>query len=110
MARVEIPVVAFTRAGTVLPDALVGDMVNGHTLPNDGRVGLIITNTSADTEHNVTISLSRVVDGQPVTPRVETVGAATALAFGPFAPGDYGSAVAVAVDSASLTLLAVRVA
>ncbi|WP_328546801.1 hypothetical protein [Streptomyces platensis] len=109
MPRVEIPVVAFTRAGTVLPDALVGDTVNGHTLPNDGRVGLIVENTSTDTEHSVTISLSRVVDGQPVTPRVETVGMATALAFGPFAPGDYGSAVTIDVDSVSLTLLAVRV-
>jgi archaellum component FlaG (FlaF/FlaG flagellin family) len=109
VARVEIPVVAVTRDGTVMPDAIAGDTVNGHTLPNDGRVGLIVRNVSADTAFNLTISLTRTVDGQPVTPRVVTVPANTSKAFGPFAPGDYGSAVALDVDNASLTLLAVRV-
>lgn len=109
MARVEIPVVAVTRDGTVMPDALIGDTLNGHTLPNDGRVGLIVRNTSVDTAYNVTISLTRTVDGQPVTPRVVSVPANTSKAFGPFAPGDYGQAVALDVDNVSLTLLAVRV-
>ncbi|MCX4547290.1 hypothetical protein [Streptomyces sp. NBC_01500] len=110
MARVEIPVVAVTRDGTVMGDALVGDTVNGHMLPNDGRVGLIVRNLSADTPFNLTINLTRTVDGQPVTPRVVGVPASTAMALGPFAPGDYGSAVTFDVDSVSLTLLAVRVA
>ncbi|MFC9620277.1 hypothetical protein ACFTXM_09835 [Streptomyces sp. NPDC056930] len=109
MARVEIPIVAVTRDGTVMPNAVAGDTVNGHTLPNDGRVGLIVNNLSADTAFNLTISLTRTVDGQPVVPRVVAVPANTSKAFGPFAPGDYGSAVSVDVDSASLTLLAVRV-
>ena len=109
MARVEVPVVAVTRDGTVMPAEQVGDTVNGHTLPNDGRVGLIIRNTDALASHTMTINLTRTVDGQPVTPRVVTLPANQAKAFGPFNPGDYGSAVALDVDSASLTLLAVRV-
>jgi hypothetical protein len=92
-----------------MTDAVPGDVVNGHTLPNDGRVGLIVRNTSLDTAYNLTINLTRTVDGQPVTPRVVPVPANTSKAFGPFNPGDYGSAVALDVDNASLTLLAVRV-
>jgi hypothetical protein len=92
-----------------MPDAQVGDMVNGHALPNDGRVGLIVTNTSLETPGNLTITLTRTVDGQPVTPRVVPVPADTAKMLGTFNPADYGSAVALDVDSVSLTLLAVRV-
>ncbi|MGW2591652.1 hypothetical protein ACWCXC_15505 [Streptomyces sp. NPDC001515] len=105
----EIPVVAFTRAGTLMSAALVGDPVEGHTLPNDGRVGLMVTNSDT-VSRNVTIHLSRTVDGQPVTPRTLSVAAGTTLAFGPFAPGDYGTDVQVTVDSALLGLVAVRVA
>ncbi|MET8880569.1 hypothetical protein [Streptomyces rubiginosohelvolus] len=106
---VEIPVVAFTRAGTVMPSESVGDPELGHTMPNDGRVGLMVTNTSAEVVGNVTINLSRMVDGQPVTPRVIPVPVSTTLALGPFAPGDYGADVSIEVDVASLTLVAVRV-
>jgi hypothetical protein len=93
-----------------MPDAQVGDTVNGHMLTNDGRVGVIVRNVSTDTAYNLTIRLTRTVDGQPVTPRVIALPANTAKAFGPFNPGDYGSSVALDVDNASLTLLAVRVA
>ncbi|MFD4633343.1 hypothetical protein ACFVYR_34975 [Streptomyces sp. NPDC058284] len=106
---VEIPVVAFTRAGTAMPSAVVGDPTADHTLPNDGRVGLMVKNTSASVVGNVTINLSRMVDGQPVTPRVIPVPVSTTLALGPFAPGDYGADVGIGVDAASLTLVAVRV-
>ncbi|MFJ4960999.1 hypothetical protein ACIP6P_00770 [Streptomyces sp. NPDC088729] len=110
MPRIEIPIGACTRAGTMMPDPLPGDVLNGHAFPNDGRVGLIVRNTSVDTVHNVTINLSRTVDGQTVMPRVEPVAIGQALAFGPFSPGDYGTSVAINVDSAALTLMAVRVA
>ncbi|AUG87326.1 hypothetical protein HOS59_gp61 [Streptomyces phage Rowa] len=105
-----IPVVSFTRAGTVLPNAQVGDTVEGHTLENDGRVGLLVRNTDTLAPHNVTIALTRTVDGQSVTPRVVSVPADRSLALGPFAPGDYGSNVTITVDSVSLTLVAFRVA
>jgi hypothetical protein len=109
MARVEIPTVAFTRAGTVMPTAIAGDTVNGHTLPNDGRVGLVVKNTGSTTAHNVTINLARTVDGQTVTPRVESVAIGASKAFGPFNPADYGSDLSVDVDHAELTLIAYRV-
>lgn len=109
MARTEIPMVAFTRGGTAMPDAVAGDTANGHTLPNDGRVGLIVDNTDAAAAHSVTINLARTVDGQAVVPRTESVAAGTSKAFGPFNAADYGSDLAVDVDSASLTLIAVRV-
>ncbi|MFJ9318792.1 hypothetical protein [Streptomyces globisporus] len=110
MPRVEIPIGACTRAGTMMPDPVPGDVLSGHALPNDGRVGLIVTNTSVDTVYNVTINLSRTVDGQTVMPRVEPVPFGEALAFGPFSPGDYGTSVAIDVAHEALTLLAVRVA
>jgi hypothetical protein len=109
VARVEIPTVAFTRGGTTMPTAIPGDVTNGHTLPNDGRVGLIIDNTDAAVAHNVTINLARTVDGQSVVPRTESVPANTSKAFGPFSAADYGSDLSVDVDNASLTLIAVRV-
>lgn len=109
MARVEIPITSFTRAGTVMPEAIVGDSTEGHTLPNDGVTGLIVTNVSVDTAHNVTINLYRTVDGQSVVPRIESVPAGESHAFGPFPPADYGNSVAIDVDSAELTLNAVRV-
>ncbi|MGW6920836.1 hypothetical protein ACWGA9_06065 [Streptomyces sp. NPDC054950] len=109
MARTEIPIVAFTRAGTVMPTAQAGDVANGHALPNDGRVGLIVRNASTDTVHSVTIALSRTVDGQTVTPRVIALAFGQSRALGPFAPGDYGNDVHIDVDHADLTLLAVRI-
>lgn len=110
MPRVEIPIAAVTRDGTLMPDPIVGDTVNGHTLPNDGRVGLIVRNTSTDTTYNLTIGLTRTVDGQPVVARTVPVLPNTAKMLGTFAPGDYGTSVALDVNSVSLTLLAVRVA
>ncbi|MFE3409461.1 hypothetical protein ACFXMT_14325 [Streptomyces mirabilis] len=109
MARVDIPVVAFTRGGTVMADPITGDVANGHALANDGRVGLIVKNTSSTTQYNVTLRLSRTVDGQSVSPRVEPVPFGKSKAFGPFAPGDYGTSLLVDVDNVALTLIAVRV-
>jgi hypothetical protein len=110
MARVAIPLVAFTRDGSTMPADAVGDTVNGHVFANDGRVGLIVHNTDAAAAHNLTINLARTVDGQTVTPRVVSVPASTSKAFGPFDTGDYGANVNVDVNSASLTMVAVRVA
>lgn len=108
MPRVSVPVVAFTRAGTVMADAVTGDVTNGHSLANDGKVGLIVKNTSSTTQYNVTLRLSRTVDGQPVTPRVEPVAFGKSKAFGPFDPADYGATMLLDVDNVGLTLLAVR--
>jgi hypothetical protein len=91
-----------------MPTPLAGDVANGHTLPNDGHVGLIVKNTDSSAAHSVTITISRTVDGQTVAPRVTSVPANTSKAFGPFDAADYGSALLLSVDSALLTLVAVR--
>lgn len=106
---VEIPVVSFTRAGAAMPDAVPGDVSQGHTMPNDGRTGLMVTNADTEAAHTVTINLARTVDGQGVVPRTVSVPASTSVALGPFNPGDYGADLSVGVDSVSLTLIAVRV-
>lgn len=106
---VEIPVVSFTRNGTTMPLHVTGDVDQGHTMPNDGRTGLIVKNADAALEHVVTINLARTVDGQSVVPRTVSVPADTSVALGPFNPGDYGADVSIGVDSPSLSLIAVRV-
>ncbi|WP_158727282.1 hypothetical protein [Streptomyces sp. NRRL S-31] len=107
---VEVPIVTFTRSGNAMPDAVPGDTLLGHTVPNDGRTGLVVKNTDTAMPHVLTISLTRTVDGQAVVPRTVTVPASASLALGPFNQADYGADVGVTVDSASLTLLAFRVA
>lgn len=109
MARIEIPITSFTRAGSVMPAPIAGDTLEGHALPNDGKTGLIVANDSIDTTHTVTINLYRTVDGQSVVPRVESVPFGESHAIGPFPTSDYGNSVAIDVSSADLKLRAVRV-
>lgn len=109
MARVAVPITQFQRSGTDMPVALAGDVVEGNTMDNDGRTGLIVTNTSVSTVHNVTFTLFRTVDGQAVAPRVEAVPAGQSQGFGPFLAADYGGKLAINVDHAELKLQAVRI-
>lgn len=109
MARIEIPITSFTRAGSVMPAPIAGDTLEGHALPNDGKTGLVVKNESTTTDHTVTIHLSRVVDGQSVVPRTETVPFGESHAIGPFPAVDYGNSVAIDVSSSDLKLSAVRV-
>lgn len=107
MARVAVPIVSFTRAGASVPNAVTGDVTNGHSLANDGNTGLVVANTGA-TSHNVTINFYRTVDGQAVSPRIVSISAAETRAFGPFSSADYGATMNVDVDHAELTLRAYR--
>lgn len=108
MARTALAVSAFTRTGTVLPLATAGDTVNGHSMVNDGRTGLIVSNVGTTVSRSVTFTIARTVDGQTVAPRVEAVAFGTAQAIGPFPVADYGSTLLFAADNAELTFRAVR--
>lgn len=109
MARTAIAVTQSVRAGATLPAATVGDPVNNHSVPNNGKVVLLVENTGATTARSVTFAFSEKVDGQPVTPRVESVAVGETQVFGPFPPTEYGSTLLVDVDNAELTLLAIGV-
>lgn len=109
MARTAIPLTDFARNGAELDTAVAGDVTNGHVVPNDGHVGLLVMNASVADAHTLTIELFRTVDGQAVEPRIVAVPANVTLAVGPFPAGDYGASLSVDVDHADLSLVAVRI-
>lgn len=108
MALTDVPVTTFTRTGTVLPTATAGDVPNGHSMVNDGATGLIVTNTGSTVARTVTFTITRTVDGQAVSPRVESIPLSSAQAMGPFPVADYGTVLTFVVSHAELTLRAVR--
>ncbi|WP_338683921.1 hypothetical protein QD712_25775 [Streptomyces acidiscabies] len=110
MPRTAITATQATRAGTVLPAATAGDVVNGNQIANDGRIALIAKNTNgASTARTITFAFTKTVDGQTVTARAETIPAGETQVFGPFPPTDYGVTLAFNVDNAEITLQAVRI-
>ncbi|MFE5159167.1 hypothetical protein ACFRNT_11645 [Streptomyces sp. NPDC056697] len=109
MPRVNVPVVQFSRAGTVIPAAQAGDPVNNHYVDNDGRIGIIVENTGSTVPRTVTFRLSRTVDGQAVTPRAETIPVGEQQGFGPFDVSEYGGKMKIDVDNAELKLTVVRI-
>jgi hypothetical protein len=110
MPRTALAPVQATRAGTVLPAATAGDVVNGNSVANDGRIALIVKNTNgAATARTVTFAFTKTVDGQAVTARSETIPAGETQVFGPFPPTDYGTTLAVNADNAELTVQVIRI-
>ncbi|PWG13902.1 hypothetical protein DF268_08515 [Streptomyces sp. V2] len=110
MPRTALTPVQATRAGTVLPAAVAGDVANGNSVANDGRVVLVVKNTNASsTARTVTFAFTKTVDGQAVTARAETIPAGETQVFGPFPPTDYGTSLAVNADNAELTVQVIRV-
>lgn len=109
MARTAIAVTQSVRAGATLPAAAAGDTVNGNTVPNNGRVILLVENTGATTAHDITFAIAEKVDGLVAGPRVESVAIGETQAFGPFPPADYGSSLLVDVANAELTIQAIGV-
>ncbi|MEU7149198.1 hypothetical protein AB0B15_14350 [Streptomyces sp. NPDC045456] len=108
MARTVIAPTQATRAGTVLPAATAGDATNGHSVPNDARVILIVKNTGASSR-NITFLTARTIDGLTAPTRVEAIPAGETQIFGPFDPNDYGSSLAFDVTHAELTINVVRI-
>ncbi|MET8978552.1 hypothetical protein ABZX85_23330 [Streptomyces sp. NPDC004539] len=110
MPRTALTPIQATRAGTVLPAAVAGDVANGNGVANDGRVILIVKNTNASAvARTVTFAFTKTVDGQAVTSRAETIPAGETQVFGPFPPTDYGTSLAVNADNAELTVQVIRI-
>lgn len=106
MPRAAIPVTQSTRAGTTVPAATAGDTVNGHTVPNNGKLLLLVENTGTTVDRSITFTIAQKVDGLTAGPRVESIPVGETQIFGPFPPGDYGSSLLVDVDNAEVTILA----
>lgn len=110
MPRTSITATQASRAGTVLPAATAGDVANGNSIANDGRVVLIVKNTNgASTARTITFTTAKSVDGLTFPVRSETIPAGETQVFGPFPPTDYGTTLAFNVDNVELTVQAVRV-
>ncbi|MEU9333142.1 hypothetical protein AB0D49_08250 [Streptomyces sp. NPDC048290] len=110
MPRTNIAAVQASRAGTVLPAATAGDVANGNSTANDGRVVLIVKNTNASsTARTISFQTTVSVDGLTAPVRSETIPAGETQIFGPFSPNDYGKTLAYNADNAELTINAIRV-
>jgi hypothetical protein len=108
MPRTALAATQASRAGTVLPAATAGDVTNGNSVTNDGRVVLIVKNTGASSR-TITFQTARTVDGLTAPTRVETIPAGETQVFGPFSPNDYGDTLAFDVSNAELTINVIRV-
>lgn len=108
MPRTNIATTQASRAGTVLPAASAGDVVNGNSTPNDGRVVLVVKNTGASSR-TITFPTTVSVDGLTAPVRSESIPAGETQVFGPFSPNEYGTVLAYNVDNAELTINAIRV-
>ena len=107
MARTSLPHTNISRAG-VAPGAEVnGDVANGHTTVNDGRVLILARNSNgASTARTITFRLPGTVDGQSVTSRAVSIPAGASRYFGPFPTSVYPGKVEIDVDNAELKLTA----
>ena len=111
MAATPVPVTTITPAGVAQPAATVGDTANGHSVVNDGRTWLEVTNADAANPHTVTVGFARTVDGQAVTAKVWSIPAsATARRIRLGNTDDYGPVVGFTVDSAQLSFRAFNLA
>lgn len=109
MPRVNIPVTASSKGGTVEPAATVGDPVNNHVVDNDGKTMLRVTNTNAAaTARTLTLRIAKTVEGQSVAPIAEPIPAGQTQLFGPYDPAVYGNPMQLDVDNAELKLNAYK--
>ncbi|GAA0637329.1 hypothetical protein GCM10009535_12090 [Streptomyces thermocarboxydovorans] len=108
MPRTAISAIQASRSGTVLPAATAGDVANGNSCANDGRVILIVNNTG-ESERTITFQTAVSVDGLTAPVRSEAIPAGETQVFGPFSPNDYGNPLAFNVDNAELTINVIHV-
>ncbi|MFD5566638.1 hypothetical protein [Streptomyces cadmiisoli] len=110
MPRTNIAATQATRAGVVLPAATAGDVANGNSTANDGRVVLLVKNTNAaTTARTITFQTARTVDGLTAPVRSESIPAGETQVFGPFSPNDYGNVLAFNADHAEITVNVIRI-
>ena len=110
MARVAVPVTQITRAGVAPPTEVDGDVVNNHSVRNDGKVWVLARNSNGgSTARTVTFKVSKLVDGQTVSSTARSIAAGASKYFGPFPVKDYGTTLEIDVSNAEVKLSAFRV-
>lgn len=88
MARTSITITDASRTGVNQPAQQNGDASNGMKLDyNDGRILLELSSNTGTTIFTFPIPVT--TDGQAVTSRTVSVGAAAVKVVGPFPPGIY---------------------
>ena len=112
MARTALAVQEVPRTG--LNATYSAANVDGHSVPNDGRMLLHIKNGATDVV--VTLVIPRTVDGQAVVSPTVTVTALEERFIGPFPPGPYnqnggvGDQIHINFDDvANVTIAALRI-
>lgn len=108
MPRTAVAVTQLDRVNGVATAAFASsDVVNGNTVPNDGRVWIELSNTDAASQ-TCTVFPARTVDGQSVAGVLHTLAAAAVKRFGPFPVADYSGQLAITCSSANLKVAAYR--
>lgn len=108
MARNEIPVVAASKDGTVLPTGEAADVVNGNYVLNSGRTILIVHNSSGTTAYDLTVHVQKEVDGKNVEERVNEIAFGVREVFGPYPTEDYGDELWINGENAALLIQAIE--
>jgi hypothetical protein len=109
MAATALTVTDISRTGVV--PTLAAANADGHLLPNDGQVFVMVTNGDGS-PHTVTAAITKTVDGVTPAGKVLTLAAGATKLFGPFKPDEYNNAsgqVALSFDAVtSVTIQALR--
>lgn len=112
MARTAISVTNITLAGVNPPasDGAAGDVANGNVVEyNNGKTTfVVVTNTSLDTEYDVTFVTPGTVgqEQHAIADKVEALAAQAQTFFGPFPQSVYGDSIQIDVENAALKLMA----
>ncbi|MCY9786847.1 hypothetical protein KIK06_23470 [Nocardiopsis sp. EMB25] len=106
MARIAIPVTTISRDGVTGAAAVVGDPVEGHSVPNVGRVIVEVANVGTTTDHTVTFVTQATVDGFDVADRTKLIPFGETHYFADFPASAYGRELHIDVDNAELELRA----
>ncbi len=108
MARVAIPVDVASKSGTIATAETSGDATNHHSVANNGRVMVMARNNGA-TPRNLTVYVTKQVDGQTPAAVVTAVAAGETRWFGPYSTANYSRSLSIDVAHSDLKLRAVRI-
>lgn len=109
MARTAIAYADVSKTGVALPTETAADVANGNSMPNDGRVILIVRNANgASTARVLSLGFTGTVDGYVPAARTYSVAAGTSKVIGPFETSKYGTSLALNGDNAELKITGLR--
>lgn len=105
MPRVNVPVTTIIRGGVANATPVTGDATNNHVVINDGKTWIEVENTGA-TSRNLTINITKTVDGQTPPARVFAIAAGAKRRLGPWPTSIYSATLNVDVAHAELVIAA----